>query len=224
MIERARRARLHLGALALLLPMLLATLVGGIVHAAPPSQEPGPVVDRVFFKAFDVDRAPLDLRQGNMDLYLFGLKLQAARALRGTPGIRIYEAPATNLSIILNPAPGRSGELNPFSIKKVRQAVQYLVNREFVVGDIYRGMALPMVTHLSPADFDQLTVYDQVRQSDIRYDPQFARSMIKGAMEEAGGSKAAAARALGINRSTLYYRLRKHKLSERYGLPAESSS
>ncbi|MEZ6189399.1 MAG: sigma-54 dependent transcriptional regulator [Planctomycetota bacterium] len=41
------------------------------------------------------------------------------------------------------------------------------------------------------------------------------------AMEAAKGSKAAAARSLGINRSTLYYRLRKHGLAERYGLPPE---
>ncbi|RMG06874.1 MAG: sigma-54-dependent Fis family transcriptional regulator [Planctomycetota bacterium] len=48
------------------------------------------------------------------------------------------------------------------------------------------------------------------------------RDELVRAMEEAGGSKAAAARALGINRSTLYYRLRKHGLAERYGLPPES--
>ena len=167
---------------------LLAVGAGSVVYAAPPAQEPGPVVDTVYFKAFDVDRAPLDLRQGNMDLYLFGLKIQAATELRGTPGVRIYEAPATNLSVILNPAPAPDGELNPFSIKKVRQAVQRLVNREFVVGDVYRGMALPMITHLSPGDFDQLTVYDQVRESDIRYDPEFARALIKEAMEEAGAT------------------------------------
>jgi DNA-binding NtrC family response regulator len=47
------------------------------------------------------------------------------------------------------------------------------------------------------------------------------RDELVRAMEEANGSKAAAARALGINRSTLYYRLRKHGLAERYGLPPE---
>ena len=47
------------------------------------------------------------------------------------------------------------------------------------------------------------------------------RDELVRAMEEAQGSKAAAARALGINRSTLYYRLRKHGLAERYGLPPE---
>ncbi|MBL4846534.1 MAG: sigma-54-dependent Fis family transcriptional regulator [Planctomycetes bacterium] len=48
------------------------------------------------------------------------------------------------------------------------------------------------------------------------------RDELVRAMEEAKGSKAAAARILGINRSTLYYRLRKHGLAERYGLPPES--
>ena len=40
-------------------------------------------------------------------------------------------------------------------------------------------------------------------------------------MEESNGSKAGAARILGINRSTLYYRLRKHGLAARSGLPSE---
>ncbi len=48
------------------------------------------------------------------------------------------------------------------------------------------------------------------------------RDELVRAMETSGGSKAAAARALGINRSTLYYRLRKHGLAERYGLPREA--
>ena len=47
------------------------------------------------------------------------------------------------------------------------------------------------------------------------------RDELVRAMEASGGSKAAAARALGINRSTLYYRLRKHDLADRYGLPKE---
>ena len=38
------------------------------------------------------------------------------------------------------------------------------------------------------------------------------REQIINALEQAGGNVAAAARALGINRSTLYYRLRKHGL------------
>lgn len=180
------RVRRRVTRLALGLVLLLALSTAAVIHAAPPAQEPGPEVDRVFFKAFNVDRAPLDLQQGNMDLYIFGLKTAAAAELRSGSDIAIYEAPATTLSLILNPAPAPDGELNPFSLRDVRWAMQLLVNREFVAGEIYRGMANPMLSHLSPTDFDQVTVHDLIRERNIRYDPELARSMIRDAMEGAG--------------------------------------
>jgi two-component system, NtrC family, response regulator HydG len=47
------------------------------------------------------------------------------------------------------------------------------------------------------------------------------KEVLVKAMEDSKGSKAKAARELGINRSTLYYRLRKHGLAVRYGLSEE---
>ena len=100
------------------------------VAAEPNPTQTGPAVDKVLFKAFHVDRAPLDLEQGNMDLYLFGLKTPAATELRNADDLQIFEAPATTLSIILNPAPAPEGQLNPFSIQDVRWAMQFLINRD----------------------------------------------------------------------------------------------
>ncbi len=162
------RVRRRVTRLALGLSLLLALSTAVVIQAAPPAQEPGPAVDRVFFKAFNVDRAPLDLQQGNMDLYIFGLKTAAAAELRASTDIAIYQAPATTLSLILNPAPAPKGELNPFALQDVRWAMQLLVNREFVAGEIYRGMATPMLSHLSPSDFDQVTVHDLIRERNIR--------------------------------------------------------
>jgi peptide/nickel transport system substrate-binding protein len=151
-----------------------------------PHDRPGPAADTVYFNSFHVDRAPLHILAGDMDLYLFSLKTAAARQLLKEPAVNLREAPATTLSIILNPAPAPEGELNPFSNKRIRQAVQLLVNREFILSDIYQGKALPMVTHLSASDFDFLTVYDLVKGSDIRYDPERARSIIQEEMPEMG--------------------------------------
>ena len=138
----------------------------------PPHSRPGPAVDKLFFKSFHVDRAPLDFQAGKMDLYLFSLKTAAARELRKDQDVRLDEAPATSVSIILNPAPAREGELNPFSIKEVRQAVQYLINRDFIANDIYQGMALPMLTHMSPGDFDFLTIFDVAKESRLPLRPR----------------------------------------------------
>lgn len=183
MVNMVRRSLAYL----LLLALMLAVAQNSSYK--PPHQKPGPAAEKLIFKAFNVDRAPLDLKAGQMDLYLFSLKTAAAQELRGQPGIRLYQAPATALSIILNPAPAPQGQLNPFSIKEVRQAMQYLVNREFITRDIYRGAAFPMVSHLSPRDFDFLSIYDIDRGSGIRYNPELARSRISEAMKKAGAEQ-----------------------------------
>ena len=174
--------------LALLVLGLASGHLAGIASAEyqPPGDEPGPAVDRLFFKAFDVDRAPLELEAGEMDIYYYSLKIAAARELRDREGVQIITAPASTLSLILNPAPAPEGQLNPFSLLEVRQAMQHLVDRDFVAREIYQGQALPMFTHLSPTDFDYLTVYDIVQEMDLSFDPEFARAQIKEAMETAG--------------------------------------
>ncbi|MEZ4864369.1 MAG: ABC transporter substrate-binding protein [Caldilineaceae bacterium] len=173
---------------------LLLSLVLGVSASAlaqetytPPSDDqPGPAVDKLYFKAFNVDRAPLDLEAGDMDLYYYNLKIAAARELRDHKAVKLYEAPANTISLILNPAPAPKGELNPFALPKVRQAMQRLVDREFVAREIYQGQATPMYTVNSPTDFDYLTVFDIIQEHDLRYDPEYARAEIADAMEEAG--------------------------------------
>jgi peptide/nickel transport system substrate-binding protein len=173
----------------------IAIVVALVVAAAPvaaqspspnPSEPPGPRTDKLLFNSFFVDRAPLELQAGNMDMYLYSLKTEAAQQLQGNQQIKLINAPATTLSLILNPAPAPEGQLNPFSIPDVRKAMQYLVDRNFIANDIYGGLAQPMVTQVSPSDFDFLTVYDLDRGSGIRFDPDQARQMINDAMTKAG--------------------------------------
>ena len=156
--------------------------------AEPPHDRPGPAADRILFRAFDVDRAPRDLEAGRMDLYLYSLKTAAAQRLRGRDDFALYEAPASTVSLLLNPAPAPAGELNPFSIREIRTAVQFLVDRDFIAREIYRGMASPMVTHVSSHDFDYLTVFDIARGSGISYEPEYARELIADAMRNAGAT------------------------------------
>jgi peptide/nickel transport system substrate-binding protein len=152
----------------------------------PPHDKPGPAAERLLYNSFFVDRAPLDIEADNLDLYLFGLKTEAARDLRGTEGVELIDAPATSVSLILNPAPAREGELNPFSIPEIRTAMQFMVNRDSIAQDIYQGAAQPMITHVSPSDPDFLTVYDIDRGSGIGYAPELAREIIAEEMVKAG--------------------------------------
>ena len=149
----------------------------------------GAAADTITFGAYNVDQAPLNIQNGDIDLYIFGLKTAGAQSLEGDESVRLIDAPASTLSLILNPAPAPEGALNPFSIKEVRQAMQYLVDRDFIANDIYQGRALPMFTNISPTDYDQLTIFPVVSQANIRYDAELATQQIDAAMSAAGASK-----------------------------------
>ena len=155
-------------------------------EASPAAGLPGPAADKITFSAFNVDQAPLNIQNGDMDLYLFSLKTAGAQSLEGTEGVRLIQAPASTLSLILNPAPANEGELNPFSIVEVRRAMQYLVDRDFIANDIYQGRAVPMLSNISPLDYDQLTVFPVTSAANIRYDAEFAKQQITTAMQAAG--------------------------------------
>lgn len=154
----------------------------------PPHQKPGPASERVLFQAFHVDLAGAELQAGKMDMYEFSLKTEAARQLQKAPGVKVYQAPATSISLILNPAPAPKGELNPFSIKEVRFALQYSIDRQFIAKEIYKGLAEPMLAQVGPFDYDYLTIYDQLKEEDITYDPEYARQLVMEAMQKAGAT------------------------------------
>jgi peptide/nickel transport system substrate-binding protein len=162
---------------------------GALARAAAQEPTAGPAAERLLFSSFNVDQAPLEIVDDKMDLYLYGLKAAGAEELAGAEGVRVIQAPASTLSLILNPAPAREGEFNPFAIREIRQAVQYLIDRDFIAGDIYGGRAVPMISHVSPLDYDELTVFETVRRSGIRYDPEFANQRIAEEMERAGAAR-----------------------------------
>lgn len=154
-----------------------------------PHDQPGPAVDVVYVRSFPLDVAALELKAGKMDVYLFGIRPAAAQALRDSPDLTLYEAAAGTNSIILNPAPAPEGELNPFSIKEVRQAMHYLLNRDYVANEIFKGMAVPMLAHVSSIDYDYLTLFELLQAAELGYNPERARTMIDEAMSQAGATK-----------------------------------
>jgi peptide/nickel transport system substrate-binding protein len=174
----------------LTIPLTLILILSSFVSFAgtyeAPHSKRGPAVDILRFRAFAVEIAAKSLEAGDMDMYIYSLKTVQAKELVGKEEIKLYQAPATMVSIILNPSPAPEGELNPFSIRKVRYALQFIVNREFVAGEIYRGLAVPMYTFLSSLDYDYITIAELIKRSGIRYDPEYAKRLISEAMVNAG--------------------------------------
>ncbi|MEM3872637.1 MAG: ABC transporter substrate-binding protein [Nitrososphaeria archaeon] len=149
----------------------------------------GPASDAIIFKRVPLDVVPEALKAGDIDYYIFGLRPSQAIALRTIPGIDLYYAPAGLVDIILNPAPYDGDKLNPLSIKEVRFALNYILNRDYVVNEIYKGFASPMITFLSSYDPDFVTIYDIVAKYEFGYNPELANSLVTAALTKAGASK-----------------------------------
>ena len=152
----------------------------------PPHTEPGPAVDVIRFRSFAEEIAPAAIEKGDMDVYFYNMRVSKIIQLEKNPDLTFVRAPSTSLSIILNPAPSTEDSFNPFQLKKVRQAVQYLINRDFIAKEIYKGRAVPMLAHVSPYEYDYITIFDLLDSMGIRYDPELGRKMIAEALTEAG--------------------------------------
>lgn len=172
--------------LSMIVTSLFTSSIAFCLQYQPPHEEPGPAVDKIHFRAFAQEIAPAALEKGDIDLYFYTLRTVMARELADNPDMELYRAPSTSIAIILNPAPAPEGELNPLAIREVRFALQYIINRDYVASEIYKGMAIPMFAHISPFDLDYLTVYDIIREYNIRYDPEFAKKLVSDALTKAG--------------------------------------
>ena len=82
-------------AAALGLSAPLASLIAAQPEAAfaqDAAAQPGPAVDVVTFGAYNVDQAPLNIQNGDIDLYLFSLKTAGARDLEGAASLADEQA------------------------------------------------------------------------------------------------------------------------------------
>jgi peptide/nickel transport system substrate-binding protein len=174
--------------------LLLALLIAATVLTQPylaavhaQQEGKGPASDTLIFRGLgSQDIADREIKAGRIDLFLFNLKTELARRLRDDPSVKLIEAPATMYSLVLNPAPAPEGQLNPFSIREIRWAMQYIVNRDEIASVIFRGLAVPMYAFVSPFDLDYVTLFEYVRRLGIRYDPEYARQLVEDAMRRSG--------------------------------------
>jgi peptide/nickel transport system substrate-binding protein len=152
----------------------------------------GPASDKIEYVRVDRPLAPEALRNGEIDVYIFSI-LPEAQIEIGTedPDIEFWEGVSGMDDILLNPAPAPEGELNPFSIKEVRYAMNFIFDRDFIVNEIYKGTAAKMYDYLGPYHPEVPSIADIKLRHGFRYDFELANEMVEDAMVLAGAEKRA---------------------------------
>lgn len=143
----------------------------------------------VFFEEPTHVKAVDMIRAGVMDLYAGAISdPDLIKAVRDGLGFEVSYG--TSWELTFNPVGPtfKDGRLNPFSVARIREAVNWLVDRDHIVQEIHGGAAVPQYLPLFPAFPDYARLADICRVLELRYahDPGKARAAIAAEMEALG--------------------------------------
>ena len=124
---------------------------------------------------------------GNLDTYLFQIPLQLVEEAKKNPNLKIYEKEGLSYGFLLNPS-NNNQTFNPFSFKEIRFALNFLIDRNFMVNDVLKGFGYSIVEPYGQFSPEYQNIVDVVEPLKIKYNPEYASTMISDSMEKAGAS------------------------------------
>ena len=149
----------------------------------------GTFVDKVqFIQYLDENTALEEVRNGNLDIYYSRVPSDRIEDVKSREGLKIYDSTGGSYSLLLNPVVSEN-KFNPFSIREVRFALNYLLDRELIVNELLGGYGAPMISAYGPFDPDYLLILDKLEAFNFRYNPILAEQMISDALSEEGAQK-----------------------------------
>ena len=157
--------------------------------AAWGAEEPPAFVDSVTFaKQPDPTVATDNLILGDIDMYYESILHEEAQRVRSA-GHDVYEsAGGIKYSIYVNPVDDTTNGFNPFSLRDVRFALNFMIDRDRIVNDLL-GSGTVMLSALSPTHPDYFLVHRDLASLGFEYDLAKANRLITEALRSAGASK-----------------------------------
>ncbi len=148
----------------------------------------GGYADHIKFIRFSNENvAYQQVSNGQLDSYFFQIPLQLVENANKNPNIKVYEKEGLSYGLLLNPS-NSSNAFNPFSVKDIRFALNFLIDRNFIVNNILKGYGESIVEPYGPTSPEYYNVLPVIDQLKIRYDANYAQDVIKNSMFKAGAT------------------------------------
>ena len=162
----------------------------------PPTPTPiarnGAWVDSLVFTVQeDADVAVSQLESQDIDIYAYTVSdPELFKKVKDNPDLTYAESFGSYTELTFNPVGPEygDGELNPFSDPKIREAVNWLIDRDYVVQEIYGGLAVPKFLPITSAFPDYARYVDTVRALEAKYayNEDKAKQVIEEEMKKLG--------------------------------------
>ncbi|MBN2387573.1 MAG: hypothetical protein JXB85_11180 [Anaerolineales bacterium] len=159
-----------------------------VVH----STRTGGWVDEIVFTSIDqAEAAVIQLQADEIDIYAYTVNdPNVFRTVQDDPSLAYSRSYGSYDAFLFNPYGPEfaDGRLNPFSNPKIREATNWLLNRDYVVQEIVGGLGVSRFTSLTTAFPDYARYADICRglEAYYAYDPEQAAEVITAEMEAMG--------------------------------------
>lgn len=171
--------------------LLAAIYVLPVPSAAQPLN--GPMADQVtFIEITDEAVALNDLEAGGHDIRIDSMRgREAQQAAVSSPNLETPRGTSAFWNLKLNPVPRSDGVFNPFTIREIREAMNWLIDRQFVADELYGGLGFPHISlfHAKQPDYGRLAAFIAGIEAQYAFDPEKAEAVITQAMTDAGATK-----------------------------------
>ncbi|MDC0041617.1 ABC transporter substrate-binding protein [Candidatus Nitrosopelagicus sp.] len=160
-----------------------------LISIIPPAfAQKGTYVDEIkFIQYLDENTALEEVKNGNLDMYYYRISSDRIEDSESREKLKVYESTGGYYSILLNPTD--EGPFNPFSIREIRYAVNFLVDRDLIVNELLGGFGTSMFSNYGSFSAEYLRVLDVIETFQFRYNPSFAEKVITDELTIRGAEK-----------------------------------
>jgi len=161
-----------------------------MTEEAPSTTRHGGWLDEIVFSVVSSDSAVSQLQAGAIDFYSFNLSSDNLQDIKDA-GLNYTQSYGGNYGISLNPAVfDDANVLNPFSNRKVREAMNWMIDRNYINQEIYGGGSLPKLLGITTQLVEYTNLVDTARALETKYAYNFdkAKEIIAAEMEAMGAT------------------------------------
>ncbi len=153
----------------------------------------GALVDEVVFtEESDPGRITALIERGRYQVFGQGVDSPAIfRQIQRSAEVDHALSHGTSVELTLNPAEFEEGGLNPFHVRAVREAMNWLVDRRYIADELFGGLAVPRYLPINTAlpDYARLAEAARKLELEYRHDPQRAQAVISEEMRKLGAER-----------------------------------
>ncbi|MDH5795793.1 MAG: ABC transporter substrate-binding protein, partial [Candidatus Bathyarchaeota archaeon] len=138
-MKRMKKGKILLSLLLVLVMSLISTLPVSAQEEVPY----GPWADEmiIFLQGGDATAVP-KIETGEMDMYMWWLSTENTRLAEESEAVNLVTAYGLYNEFFINPLV-TTESYNPFQIREVREALNWLIDRNYMVNELWFGRGVP---------------------------------------------------------------------------------